>query len=272
MKDVFISYSFKNSEYVDQIQEEMNKRGITSWRATRHIGETDRFSGEIVKAIRECNLFLLVMSKAAQESQNVLHEISYADKKRKYIVPFFVEPCDINDDFEYYLSGKTHFHAHEDFQAAMDKLEETLKKLKETGYGPEPVFLKCRKCECGSLTLKKEPVIGKCILWMIRIVCAAALVLLVVMLPMVAALRFVLMVLESIVLEEPILATGLWELYKYLLNVFTAFLKKTFTTRKWYIRCNNCGYSFTETVSVEAQPEEMIYDLTSAENRENLEA
>ena len=109
--EVFISYHTKTGgDVVHKIVSILEKRGITCWYAPRNVG--DNYAHSIVKAIRGCRVFLLVLNKESNNSAHVLNEINCAFNRFKnhediVLLPFRIDSCDLSDDIYYYL-GRIH--------------------------------------------------------------------------------------------------------------------------------------------------------------------
>lgn len=110
-KDVFISYHTESSkERVLQICQALESIGISCWYAPRNV-EGD-YATAIVRGIRNCKVFLLILNEFADRSQDVRNEINCAfERMRKYeniaILPFKVDSCALSDALSYYL-GRIH--------------------------------------------------------------------------------------------------------------------------------------------------------------------
>lgn len=88
MSDVFISYSRKDSEIVDRIEQELDKYGITSFIDRSAIDLGDDFAEVIAKALFECQIVLFVWSENSNQSENTANEIALAIDFEKTIVSF----------------------------------------------------------------------------------------------------------------------------------------------------------------------------------------
>ena len=75
---------------------------------------------EIPNGIRNCNVFLLILSKEAQTSIWVSREIEQALNARKTIIPFQIEAFNLNVNF--YLSQVQRVSAYLELEKALGKL------------------------------------------------------------------------------------------------------------------------------------------------------
>ena len=112
MADVFISYSMKTAEEIARnIADALRERGISCWYAGEH-QKNGIYAEQIVTAIEGCRVFLLVMSRAALHSLNVVSETAIAynrlnDEEEIDLIPFRVEDCspkNENKAMYYYLA------------------------------------------------------------------------------------------------------------------------------------------------------------------------
>ena len=96
-KSVFISYSSKDERYIKKMTQMLEKMGITYWIAPDMIPAGSNYAREIPSAIQNCDIFLLVLSKASQQSIWVEKEIDSAIYYRKTIVPFQIDDSPMTD-------------------------------------------------------------------------------------------------------------------------------------------------------------------------------
>ena len=105
--DVFISYHTKSSRsIVEAICNVLESSKIKCWYAPRNV--ESQYAGDIVRAIRNCKIFLLILNQEASNSQDVLNEINEAfervrAKEEFYILPFHISNQEISPDASYYL-------------------------------------------------------------------------------------------------------------------------------------------------------------------------
>lgn len=104
-KKVFISYSSQDRKDIDWAIELLSQLGIPYWRAPEMIPVGSNYAKEIPRAIKECDVFLLFVSRASQESIWVEKEIDSAINRRKSIVPVRLDASPLNDVFRFYLNN-----------------------------------------------------------------------------------------------------------------------------------------------------------------------
>jgi hypothetical protein len=62
------------------------------------------YANEIPVAIRNCRMFLLMLSTRSQESQWVQKEVSLALGYGKTVLPFMLENCELTESFNFFLT------------------------------------------------------------------------------------------------------------------------------------------------------------------------
>ena len=108
---VFISYHHDSSvELVKHIVQALESHGIKCWYAPRDV--TSKYAGDIVRAIEECKIFLLIMNQYSSRSEHVLNEIDCAfnrlhHKENIRLLPLRTDKENLSDDVKYYL-GRIH--------------------------------------------------------------------------------------------------------------------------------------------------------------------
>lgn len=122
MNDVFISYKSEEFEEADWVRRVLESNGISCWMAPSSITGGSSYAVEIPQAIRSCKVFVLILSKQAQESKWVSKEIDRAINENKIIMPFMLENCELKDDFNFYLTNVQRYAAYESKVKAVEKM------------------------------------------------------------------------------------------------------------------------------------------------------
>ena len=122
MKEVFISYSTIDQLQAETVRDVLEKNGISCWMAPRDIPGGSNYTKEIPIAIRGCKVFVLILSENAQKSQWVLRELDSAVNNGKVILPFMLEDCALNDEFNFLLTGAQRYAAYQKKAEALEKL------------------------------------------------------------------------------------------------------------------------------------------------------
>ena len=92
---IFVSYSRVNKEFVLGLAKELKKSGFPIWLDQLDIPTGARWDEELEKALRECEMFMVILSPNSIASENVKDEIGYAIEHGKRILPILFEKCDI---------------------------------------------------------------------------------------------------------------------------------------------------------------------------------
>lgn len=122
MKEVFISYSTIDSASAETVRNVLEKNGLSCWMAPRDIPGGSNYTKEIPIAIRNCKVFVLILSENAQSSHWVLKELDSAVNCGKVILPFMLEDCILNDEFNFLLTGAQRYSAYQKKAEAMETL------------------------------------------------------------------------------------------------------------------------------------------------------
>lgn len=142
MKEVFISYSSVDAPQAETVRNVLEKNGLSCWMAPRDIPGGSNYTKEIPIAIRNCQVFVLILSKNAQGSHWVLKELDAAVNAGKVILPFMLEDCTLNDEFNFLLTGAQRYAAYQKTAEAMETLIGRIRGIlnseqKETAAAPQ---------------------------------------------------------------------------------------------------------------------------------------
>ena len=129
MCDVFISYSSKDIDTAEMIRQILESNKIPCWIAPRNIPGGSNYAQEIPVAIRNCRVFLLILSSNAQSSIWVRRELDRAVNCQKTIIPFMIEDFPIGDVFDFYLTGYQRYEAFEKTTEAIQQLIQRIQAI-----------------------------------------------------------------------------------------------------------------------------------------------
>lgn len=132
MHDVFISYSTKDTLQAEKVRNVLEQNGIPCWMAPRDIPGGSNYAGEIPKAIRGCQVFVLMLSENAQSSLWVVKELDTAVNCGKVIIPLMLEDCPLNDEFNFLLTGAQRYAAYCRSAEVLNTLVERIRAI--TGH------------------------------------------------------------------------------------------------------------------------------------------
>jgi formylglycine-generating enzyme required for sulfatase activity len=98
MAHVFISYSRRNSDYARKLADRLLSLGFDVWIDDR-IDYGEDWWRAIVRAIKSCSAFVVLMSPDSGESRWVQREVTLADELRKPTFPLLLEGDLISSDY-----------------------------------------------------------------------------------------------------------------------------------------------------------------------------
>lgn len=103
-RDIFISYSRRNYEIVDEIRKYIDDAtGANCWMDLKGGVSFDSqdFGDSIIDGINYCDIFLYMLSTESQESAIARKEIDFALLKNKKVVMINIDGCSLNDKFAF---------------------------------------------------------------------------------------------------------------------------------------------------------------------------
>jgi formylglycine-generating enzyme required for sulfatase activity len=152
--DVFISYSSKDKAVADAACAKLESRDIRCWIAPRDVLAGKPFAASLLNAIRESQVFVLILSEESNRSVHVLREVSQAVDSGIPIVPFRIADIELSEEMYYYIKSIHWLDAMSPpLERHLSKLVETVQALLSVGEshpapsGPPSV---------GELTIKRE--------------------------------------------------------------------------------------------------------------------
>lgn len=101
IKQVFISYKSEEYDDANWVKSVLEKNGISCWMAPMSIRGGSNYASEIPQAIKNCSVFVLILSKNAQKSKWVPRELDQAINENKIVMPFDIDDCALQDDFNF---------------------------------------------------------------------------------------------------------------------------------------------------------------------------
>lgn len=150
-KQVFISYKSEEFDEANWVRTVLETNGISCWMAPMCITGGSSYATEIPQAIRNCTVFVLILSEQSQSSKWVSREVDRAINENKIIMPFMLENCSLKDDFNFYLTNVQRYAAYESKMAAVEKMVREIKAI--LGIKDEPIQEESKKEE----SKKEEP-------------------------------------------------------------------------------------------------------------------
>jgi adenylate cyclase len=104
MADIFMSYSSQDREKAVSLAGELRALGTSVW-IDQAIDGASRWSSEIAKALDECKVLILLVSKSSLASRNCVKEVIIAAEADKQILPVDLEDIPLSHEFKYHLAG-----------------------------------------------------------------------------------------------------------------------------------------------------------------------
>ena len=101
--DIFISYSRKDTEIVNQFVKRLTDAGYRVWIDREGIYSGDQFKAKIVRAIKGSAIVLYFSSVNSNASDWTVKEISYSLKKGKTIIPIKLDDTEYEDSIDFDL-------------------------------------------------------------------------------------------------------------------------------------------------------------------------
>ena len=106
--EVFISYSSLDRDLVMPVVQSLRDNGISVWVDEGNIHAADLWSEQIVQAIADCRVMVVLLSQNSADSHNVVKEVMLASEQKKALLPVYLEPADIPAKLQYQLAGIQH--------------------------------------------------------------------------------------------------------------------------------------------------------------------
>ena len=125
-KEVFISYSTKDTDIAYTLLEVFESYGLDCWIAPRNIPKGAQWAEEIDKAIQNARVFVVIVSSHSVESKQVPKEIALAVSACESIFPFRIDDIGLQGTFRYYLSDYQFTDATSDTKQKMTELAEII--------------------------------------------------------------------------------------------------------------------------------------------------
>lgn len=128
MSQIFISYSRTDSDFVNGLIQDLERKGFDVWVDTQDIKGGAAWRAAIAQAIRECQAFLLVLSPNSVDSRNIEQELSVASNHDRQVIPILYQPCDIPDELALPLASlqRIDFIERSNYEEALGRLVQAL--------------------------------------------------------------------------------------------------------------------------------------------------
>lgn len=138
--EVFICHSSKDAALAFSICEMLEKEGVKCWIAPRNIVGGKLYAEEIMDAIDNSAVVLVVFSQYANMSNHVMSEVNSAFNANKVIIPFRIDDSNMSRALNYYLNPSQ-------IVMGFPVTEERLKDLKDAVIRNIPSRIKEQKVQ-----------------------------------------------------------------------------------------------------------------------------
>ena len=101
---VFISYASQDAAVANAIVDSLEQHRVKCWIAPRDVTLGSQYADEIVGAINDTQVFVLVLSEHAVASAHVGRELERAASKRRRVIVLRTDAARLPRSFEYFLS------------------------------------------------------------------------------------------------------------------------------------------------------------------------
>jgi hypothetical protein len=137
MGHVFVSYSRSDADVADRLSDRLEAAGYEVWIDREGIPGGTQWRQQIVRAIKKCDYFIILLSGDSIRSENVRKELDIADNTKKRILPVDISPVAIPDEMEYQLAGVHRIDLATDFDTGYRKLLSALGGKRVMSHPPK---------------------------------------------------------------------------------------------------------------------------------------
>ena len=126
MADIFISYSRKDRDFVRRLHEHLQRAKRDVWVDWEDIPLSAEWLREIEQAIEAADTFIFVLTPDSLLSKACIHEVDYASKYKKRIVPVVARDATVGVPEVVARLNWLFFRQADDFSASFDALLKTV--------------------------------------------------------------------------------------------------------------------------------------------------
>ncbi len=142
-----ISYSSQERPQVLEIVQKLRSAGVAVWIDHGGIDGAQRWGEEIVNAIEDCKIVLLMVSRSSMRSENIAKEVSIASDGGKRLLPLYLEEAEIPKSMRYPLSGIQHIKLYDGDPET--KFLAVLRALVRLGVQASPYYIALISADTG---------------------------------------------------------------------------------------------------------------------------
>lgn len=129
---VFISHSHSDNNYADVMHNFLSNHGIKCWIDLHDIPAGIPYAEAIMNGLQMSDTFVVLYSRNAITSHDMLDELQEAHTTNKRIIPFMLDDTPLVGQFRYYLARRQWIIGYPDFQTKLIDLISTLDKDVDT--------------------------------------------------------------------------------------------------------------------------------------------
>jgi TolB-like protein len=131
---VFISYASQDATIANALVDALEREGLQCWVAPRDVTPGAQYADEIVRAINESDVLVLILSERSAASAHVGREIERASSKGRRIVSVRTDATPLPRALEYFLSESQWIDLESGgTEAAADKLVRAIRRHRDPG-------------------------------------------------------------------------------------------------------------------------------------------
>ena len=104
--EVFISHSNQDKTAARAICARLEQAGIRCWIAPRDVRPGRNSGNEIIRALNNAKVMIVVLSANANRSRKVIKEVERAFYKRIFIIPAYTEEVEPSEALQCFLSSE----------------------------------------------------------------------------------------------------------------------------------------------------------------------
>ena len=136
-RSVFISHASKNFKLADEVRAVLEAKGISCWIAPRDIPAGGSYGAEIIDGIRQCSVFLLLLTRHANLSTPVRNEVERAFGYQKVIIPVRLDEIRPAQGIEFFVANAQWIDAiHSPLRKRMDEVAAIVYAVETSGPLP----------------------------------------------------------------------------------------------------------------------------------------
>ena len=103
MKNVFLSFSSKQTNEAERICNYLESHGLSCFFSTRDLIPGEEYAAQLLDRIDEASVLVLLLSASSNESPHVLREVEYAVSHNTPILGYSLEPVTLSKSMEYFM-------------------------------------------------------------------------------------------------------------------------------------------------------------------------